>query len=594
MTRRSLRLALLLVAVSCATGPGRRAGPAAPPGGARPPAPAETGAPVRGAPPAPPGPTAAPSAEGGAAPAPRPELPAPLPPPEPGAMPPALAPADPLELLWSHRLNFVAGGEPIVTIRLMEGQREIAFRTRARARVTLRGGGAVEVPAGARLRVRLLTGTPARLVHAPLLAEAPAANHERVEAARRREDARGVRTHTRVVGGVYGLAGRVIDNRRELLLGDPRPPVAGHVFIPELVERPRGTLELVAEGGAPLGTADTDVMVEVEGDAGFTVEGVEHDLGAERAREDRRYRGALHLTVDAGGRLAAVDALPLEQLLRGLVPSEMPGASPLEALKAQAVTARSNVLAQIGTRHLTDPYMLCAEVHCQAYRGEGAHGARTDEAVRATAGEALFDVGTRTLVNGVYSASCGGHGEDNDLVWGNTPDQNLRGRPDVPEGDGAAFARGLGEEEALRRFLSAPSDAYCGRPGVARNFRWERRFGAGELDGLVAELRVGRVRALELPSRGVSGRARTLRVVGSAGTAEVQGELRIRRLLRNLPSAMFVVDRDRRGDWVLRGGGWGHGAGMCQWGAVGRANAGQDYRAILRAYFTGAEVANIR
>jgi SpoIID/LytB domain protein len=100
------------------------------------------------------------------------------------------------------------------------------------------------------------------------------------------------------------------------------------------------------------------------------------------------------------------------------------------------------------------------------------------------------------------------------------------------------------------------------------------------------------VRALLVTSRGVSGRARSLTVEGDGGRAVVDGELRIRRLLGNLPSAMFVVDRD--GDaLVVHGGGWGHGAGMCQWGAVGRADAGQTYREILRAYYAGAEVAKI-
>jgi stage II sporulation protein D len=108
----------------------------------------------------------------------------------------------------------------------------------------------------------------------------------------------------------------------------------------------------------------------------------------------------------------------------------------------------------------------------------------------------------------------------------------------------------------------------------------------------VADLKVGHVRSLEVTRRGVSGRARTLRVTGDAGRAEVQGELRIRRLLQNLPSAMFVVDR-AGGAWRLHGGGWGHGAGMCQWGAVGRAQRGHGYRDILRAYFSGAEVAEI-
>jgi SpoIID/LytB domain protein len=97
---------------------------------------------------------------------------------------------------------------------------------------------------------------------------------------------------------------------------------------------------------------------------------------------------------------------------------------------------------------------------------------------------------------------------------------------------------------------------------------------------------------VKVVSRGVSGRATTLRVEGQRGAIDVTGELTIRRLLRNLPSAMFVVDREGE-DWVLHGGGWGHGAGMCQWGAVGRAEAGQGYRQILRAYFSGAEVARI-
>ena len=83
-----------------------------------------------------------------------------------------------------------------------------------------------------------------------------------------------------------------------------------------------------------------------------------------------------------------------------------------------------------------------------------------------------------------------------------------------------------------------------------------------------------------------------LEVQGDAGRAEVSGELRIRKLLGNLPSAMFVVDRED-GATVLRGGGWGHGAGMCQWGAVGRAEAGQGYREILRAYYSGADVARV-
>jgi SpoIID/LytB domain protein len=186
---------------------------------------------------------------------------------------------------------------------------------------------------------------------------------------------------------------------------------------------------------------------------------------------------------------------------------------------------------------------------------------------------------------------CGGHGEHNEHVWGSAPSESLRGRPDVAPREAPRWARGLAAEPRLREFLAASPDAWCRRPAAARRdrFRWERRFAPAELDAALAPLGIGKVRSLAVPARGVSGRARVLRVEGASGRAEVTGELRIRRLLGGLPSAMFVVDREGE-TTVLRGGGWGHGAGMCQWGAVGRAEAGQGYREILRAYYSGADV----
>jgi SpoIID/LytB domain protein len=545
-----------------------------------------------------------------------PELPPPLPPPTPPPEPAPLATplpatstgADVLDLLWGHRIEFGPGGQPLVTIRLMEGQDQLVIRTVGRARLAPRGGPSVELPAGTRLVVRARQAVAARLQYAPLLAEAAWADRGAVEAARADWDARGVPVRSRTIGGVYGIAGRVVDSRRQQLLAEGDRTERGAQALVEALQaragqrfaldvepvaRPRGRLEVSSEAG-PLGSGDSAVSVEPAGEGGLAVESLEHALDGKAAREERRYRTRLVATLDAAGRLALVAVVPLEELLRGLVPAEMPALSHLEALKAQAVTARSNVLAQLGTRHLADPYVICAEVHCQAYRGAGAEHPRTDEAIRATAGEALFGKADRTLVDGVYSALCGGHGEDNDAVWPVTASASLRGQPDLVNGGAAAWAGGLREEPVLRRFLAAPGEAWCRRPAAARKdrFRWERRFTPTDLELLGEPLGVGEVRGVKVVSRGVSGRATTLRVEGQRGAIDVTGELTIRRLLRNLPSAMFVVDREGE-DWVLHGGGWGHGAGMCQWGAVGRAEAGQGYRQILRAYFSGAEVAKI-
>jgi SpoIID/LytB domain protein len=87
--------------------------------------------------------------------------------------------------------------------------------------------------------------------------------------------------------------------------------------------------------------------------------------------------------------------------------------------------------------------------------------------------------------------------------------------------------------------------------------------------------------------RGVSGRARALKVTGSRASARIHGELAIRRLFRNLNSGMFVVEKAGAG-WLFTGGGWGHGSGMCQTGAIGRAERGATYREILDWYYSGA------
>jgi stage II sporulation protein D len=316
--------------------------------------------------------------------------------------------------------------------------------------------------------------------------------------------------------------------------------------------------------------------------------------------ETRAYPGRLYATVDPRGLLALVAAIPMERLVKGVVPSEIFATAHAEALKAQAVTARGEVLAKVGARHLGDPYLLCAEQHCQVYKGTGAETRATDAAVDSTRGEALFarvsgvpfDEGpgeVSRLVDSVYSAVCGGHTEDNDSVWGGPADPSLRGRPDFDRrAPGmSAFASGIGAA-LVSRFVRLPSvPSYCALVAPPAKLRWRRRFRQDEVDALCAGLGVGKVRSLSVEGRGVSGRARALRVTGSAGVARVGGELAIRRLFRNLESGMFVVER-AGSDWLFVGGGWGHGSGMCQTGAMGRALRGFGYHAILGWYYSGA------
>src|SRR5439155_1208983 len=193
--------------------------------------------------------------------------------------------------------------------------------------------------------------------------------------------------------------------------------------------------------------------------------------------------------------------------------------------------------------------------------------------VDATRGEALFAErnGQSRLVDSVYSAVCGGYTEDNDAVWGGPADPSLRGRPDFDPGAQGmeAFRDGIGEALVSRFVHLNPVPSYCASSGYANpeKVRWQRSFTQREVDEICAPLGVGAVQALAVEGRGVSGRARALRIAGGRATARVYGELPIRRLFRNLNSGMFVIERSS-GGWTFIGGGWGHGSGMCQTGAI--------------------------
>ncbi|WP_083969167.1 SpoIID/LytB domain-containing protein [Hyalangium minutum] len=532
-----------------------------------------------------------------------------------GALPPL--PEDPLSQGLStpvevKRLDF-RGGEPQVPIRLMEGRPHVTFSPRGRMK--LRFGGpddkVLEAPSGSVWKVRVTQGEPAVLTDRVQLGEFRFSDKAGLAEEQQQWQERGISTRVQVIGSLYGIAGKVIDNRRYLLLVDealtPKNAAAkqaellrkfgARTTLFEEVHIPaHGILEVRDASGSVVGLAQDSLNAETLDASGFDIRQVEYHVGYENhGFEDRSYRGALQLTVDSAGMLAVVNVVKLEDLLKGLVPSEIYARAHMEALKAQAVTARGEVLAKVGTKHLADPYLLCSEQHCAVYQGRSGEAASTTAAVEATRGEALFSKDGR-LVDSVYSAVCGGHTENNEVVWGGPPDPSLRGQPDLLEPSSK-----VPTPANLEAFL-ATSDipAACQLSTFARpnKFRWEKHFTASQVNAFTESLGVGPIQALTLSERGVSGRARVLTLSGERGATQIRGELNIRKLFGMLNSSMALVEptRDAEGritGWVFRGGGWGHGVGMCQTGAIGRAEAGHRYRDILRHYYNGAEVAPI-
>jgi SpoIID/LytB domain protein len=282
---------------------------------------------------------------------------------------------------------------------------------------------------------------------------------------------------------------------------------------------------------------------------------------------DDSFRGVLEVIPAEPLRLTVVNVVQIEDYLRGVVPNELaPAAFPqLEALKAQAVAARSYALAHLGD-YASRGYDLCATAACQVYRGAGSEQPLSDRAVAETRGVVASWHGRP--IHAYYTSSCGGHTEAGTAVFD----------------DSAPYLRGV----------ACPAEQAAAGGGRARGRPWQVRLAPRTIARRLSRYgSIGDVQDL-VPARvGVSGRVVELRVVGSAGELDLRGQ-RVR-LGLGLRASLFVVRRetDAAGQvphFVFSGSGWGHGVGLCQLGAAGMAREGASFDAILKHYYTGVSV----
>jgi SpoIID/LytB domain protein len=258
------------------------------------------------------------------------------------------------------------------------------------------------------------------------------------------------------------------------------------------------------------------------------------------------------------------------------------------------------MLAKVGQRHRTDPFAICSEVHCQAYTGIEKVDARIREAVQATRGEVLVG-GEGRLIDAFYHAVSGGHTENNENAWQMPAQTALRGRADLVPGAADPLAGGP-TEAAIQALLDGEDKSWAAASGLNRQaLRWKATCSPAELSRSLGAFGItGAPRSIAVMQRGVSGRAIELEIVLLDGTRRrLRGELRIRRALGGLRSSLFLIEAGPNGadgapaSFTFSGAGYGHGVGMDQTGAVGRARRGQSYREILSHYYSGTSLVRI-
>lgn len=309
----------------------------------------------------------------------------------------------------------------------------------------------------------------------------------------------------------------------------------------------------------------------------------------------KSYRGTLLVRARGQG-LQVVNVLNLEDYLLGVVPSEMSASSPPEALKAQAIAARSKTLASL-SKHKAEGFDLCATAHCQTYGGADSEQPTTTQAVHDTRGIVLVYKGK--VVDAVYSTSCGGVTANSEDVWLKNPVPYLRSVAD------SALVKILNALSPLpltqlADYFKLPLDACCKPANSSGNhFRWTREFSFADVERWAqAKKKIGKFIGITVLERALNGRIKRLEIKGEDDSLVLAGDGDIRRFFRHLPSSAFIVEtlQDASGKpsrLQLYGAGWGHGVGMCQEGAVRLARNGWTAEAILKHYFTDVEVTGL-
>ncbi|MEE9385123.1 MAG: SpoIID/LytB domain-containing protein [Nannocystaceae bacterium] len=511
---------------------------------------------------------------------------------------------DRIERLYSNQLSFDGNGQPQISIGIAQEQTEVLLSAPRGLRVLPSGSEGTEIRGGSRWRLRIAETAPSDQRYAVALDNFRPDVTRAIERARKRWHNRGLETAVHEVGAMFGVSGTVIDTRRLLVTtaalssrAQAERVATGLRLNYGIVGRLHPLVLHRAHGSMVAEDLDHGVSVLAQSVLWFAPTPGNHITVTLRstgrsATQAPSYRGQIYVAVDRSGKLSVVNVLGETGVLAGLVPAEMfPHAHP-EALKAQAIAARGQLLTRIGQRHRDDPFLLCAHQHCQVYAGVTKEHPRTTAAVQDTAGRVLMRPHAARIANTVYSANSGGHTEDNEHVWPSSADPLLRGRPDPlapPQ-----FRSGINAQNLRAWLLSAPR-TYARLDGASRAkaYRWEASIDPGSLDeNPTIPPRFGRLLEIEILDRGCSGRATTVRLQGSRGSVTLRRELEIRRALGGLRSSLFLVhaDRDRHGRFRLVGGGHGHGVGMCQHGAMGMAQAKLDAPQILAHYYRSAKL----
>ena len=269
---------------------------------------------------------------------------------------------------------------------------------------------------------------------------------------------------------------------------------------------------------------------------------------------DRWFRGRT-LVIPTGTGITAVNWIDLEEYLYSVIGGERDSRWPDEALKAQAIAARTYALYERERQRRNPVYDLGdSPDRWQIYKGVSSESTKTYNAVDTTAGKVLTY--NNQIILSVFHACSGGHTENVEDVW-ISKEPYLRAVPDFDQN--------------------------------IKECNWTKTFTPGELSARIGG--VGNVKDMIIETVSPFRSVKTLKIIGDRGTKVLARE-QVRTALK-IKSTRFTVGKDANGSFVLQGLGFGHGVGMSQWGAYELAKRGANHLQILGYYYQGVALTPI-
>lgn len=357
-----------------------------------------------------------------------------------------------------------------------------------------------------------------------------------------------------------------------------------------------------------VGEGQKALDVTAEGETVTVTNGVQVVAASELVSiNGKRYRGLAEAGFNNSGTLAGINELMMEQYLYGVVPHELPPNpyGELEAQKSQAIAARTYAMSNMGKRS-TDGYDLLPTTSDQVYGGFAAEHPISTQAIDGTRG--IVATYNGNLITAVYHSTSGGATANNEDVWNSGATDYLRGTHVAQKGNSLKYVPALDvyknsdEGESLREVKKGDFEA-----DWSRYYRWNFEWTAEEISEVLSlyyNTEVGEVYEINVLERSSSGRVAEIEFVTENGTFYEYKD-RIRWALQYinasgnpavLLSTLFIIEpvtdeaTGKVTGFKTNGGGWGHGVGMSQVGAVGMAEAGYTYDVILKHFYKGIDL----